>query len=99
MLTWTAPAGAKSYRIKQSDRSIVDWIGFNPKTNTYIGDPVTSTNWFAAAEVTAGEHGTCPPPPAAAGTVQTCSITGLDEKRGWHFAMKASVSADALRSR
>jgi hypothetical protein len=88
---WTAPAAAQAYRFKQANLPIVNWIGFNPKTNTFIGNPAASMNWFAATEVTAGSQGTCPPPPAAAGAHQTCTITGLDPRQSWHFAMKASV--------
>jgi hypothetical protein len=94
-LTWTVPAAVQKYRIKQGDRPIVDWIGFNPKTNTFVGNPDASTNWFAANEVTSGRHGTCPPAPAAAGSRQTCTITGLDAAQSWHFAMKAVVSIES----
>jgi hypothetical protein len=88
---WTAPAAARAYRFKKASLPIVNWIGFNPRTDTFTGNPAASTNWFAATEVTAGTQSTCPPPPAAPGTRQTCLITGLDPKQSWYFAMKASV--------
>ena len=98
-LSWTAPAGAQALRIKMANQPIVDWIGFNPKSNAFLGDPAASVNWFAATEVAAGTQNTCPPLPAAPGTHQSCTITGLDPKQSWHFAMKAegpSGSSDTL---
>jgi hypothetical protein len=91
-LSWTAPAGAQLYRMKESTQPVVDWIGFNPKTNAFTGNPATSVNWFAATEVTPGSQTTCPGSPAAAGTHQSCTISGLDAKQSWHFAMKAKLA-------
>lgn len=87
-LTWTAGHGAETYRIKQANAPIVDWIGFNPKSNSFIGDPAKSVNWFAATEVASGPHSTCPPRPGGTG-VQTCTISGLDPSKTWCFAMRA----------
>jgi hypothetical protein len=90
-LSWTAPAGVQFYRMKQANQPIVDWIGFSPKSNAFIGNPAASVNWFAATEVTQGQQSTCPPAPASAGTRQTCTVSGLDAKQNWSFAMKANV--------
>ena len=98
-LAWIAPAGGQGYRIKYATQAIVDWIGFNPKTNSFVGNPAISINWFAAPEVIRSSQSTCPPLPVAVGTRQSCTITGLDPKQIWHFAMKASLpsgSADSL---
>ncbi len=85
-LSWTVPQGAISYRIKDyPGKKIVDWIGFNPGSNTFIGDPNTTWPWFAAAEVTGI------PSPAAAGSTQTFTVTGLDATRTFNFALKAYV--------
>jgi len=97
-LSWTAPAGSQFYRMKVANQPIVDWIGFNPKTNAFIGNPAASVNWFAATEVTAGNQSSCPPPIAAAGTHQSCTISGLDPKQTWHFAMKADGAPSASDS-
>jgi hypothetical protein len=97
-LSWTAAAGAQLYRIKQASQPVVDWIGFNPKTNAFVGNPATSVNWFAASEVTPGNQNTCPPAPAATGTRQSCTISGLDPKQSWHFAMKAKLSSSSAGS-
>lgn len=91
-LAWTAPAGLQSYRVKQANQPIVDWIGFNPKTNTFIGDPAHTVAWFAATEVTSGSNSTCPPAVAAAGTHQSCTITGLDPQQSWNFTVRANTS-------
>lgn len=93
LLSWTAPASAQSYRIKRSNLPIVDWIGFDPKANAFIGDPSKNVNWFAATEVTTSGQSNCPPPPAPAGSHQTCIISGLDPKQSWQFAMKAQSAS------
>ncbi len=90
-ISWSAPAGTQLYRTKMASQPIVDWIGFNPKTNAFIGDPAKTVNWFAASEVRQGNQSTCPPPPAAAGTHQTCIVSGLDPKQNWNFSTKASI--------
>jgi hypothetical protein len=97
-LSWVAPAGAKWYRIKEANLPVVDWIGFNPKTNTFIGDPTKNANWFASTEVATGVESTCPPTPAAAGSHQSCTIGGLDATQSWNFAIKAVVPAGSSNS-
>ncbi len=97
-LSWTAPSGAQLYRMKEASQPVVDWIGFNPKTNAFTGNPATSVNWFAANEVTLGNQSTCPPATAAAGTHQSCAISGLDPKQSWHFAMKAKFASSSAGS-
>jgi hypothetical protein len=54
-LTWTPPVGTLSHRVKYetSGKTIVDWIGFDPLTNAFTGNPATQRNWFAATESTA----------------------------------------------
>jgi hypothetical protein len=68
-VTINVPAGAASYRAKCSTSnalSIVEWIGFDPGTNTWIGNPATQQNWFAATEISGL--------PAPSGTTQTFTI-------------------------
>ena len=84
-LTWTVPSGAQSYRLKYSDKNIVEWLGFDAVTNRFGTDPATALPWFAATE----ESGA--PSPAAVGSTQTYDIRGLDPKTDWHFALKAYV--------
>ncbi|MFZ2603844.1 MAG: dockerin type I domain-containing protein, partial [Candidatus Omnitrophota bacterium] len=50
-LTWTVPQGATAYKIKFSDKPIVDWLGFNQVTRTYQYDPVNYTAFFAATNI------------------------------------------------
>lgn len=88
-LKWTPPPGAQALRIKEANDPIVDWIGFDPKKNAFMGDPAKSVNWFAAAEQTIGPDSTCPPPPSTG--VQTCTIKSLDPAKQWFFAVKARV--------
>jgi len=84
-LSWVVPAGATKYRIKYSNKNIVEWLNFDPETNTFGIDPATHTPWFAASDVTTT------PPPAAAGTTQTLSLNNVDSQQELHFAMKAYV--------
>ena len=84
-LSWSVPAGATAYRIKYANKTIVDWIGFDPVNNVYIGDPTRTWAWFASTDVSN------PPVPAAAGTTQTFTVTGLDASQIWNFAVKAYV--------
>jgi hypothetical protein len=84
-LTWTVPASAQSYRIKSSDKNIVEWLNFDPVANRFGTDPSTNVPWFAAFDVSG------PPPPAVAGSTQTFEIGGLDPNVQWHFALKAYV--------
>jgi hypothetical protein len=81
-LSWTVPAGAESYRIKYSDKNIVEWLGFDPVTNQFTIDPQTNVPWFAASDAAI-------PTPGPAGAAQTFEITGLDSTKQWHFALKA----------
>ena len=83
--SWTVPAGAIRYRIKCSDKTIVDWIGFDPANNSFLGDPTKTWAWFASADVLN------PPEPAAPGTIQAFTVTGLDASKIWNFAVKTYV--------
>jgi hypothetical protein len=87
-IEWTVPAGAQSYRIKYGAKEIVEWIGFTPETNTFVGDPTTTMNWFAASTHT-------PPSPAGVGTTQSTTIsTGLGGGlTADNFSVKAYVTA------
>lgn len=83
-ISWTVPAGAVSYRIKWGARRIVDWIGFDPATNVFLGNPAQTMPWFAANSVAGA------PAPAAAGTVQSFKIsTGVTGLTAANFRVKA----------
>ena len=82
-ISWTVPTGAQSYRIKYSAKNIVEWLNFNPVTNTFGIDANTNVPWFAATDVDN------PPTPAAPGTTQSFTVTGLGSSQ--NFAMKAYV--------
>jgi len=88
-LSWTVPTGALSYRLKYSNRTIVDWLNFDPVTNTFGVDPNANVPWFAATDLDSV------PAPAAAGTIQTHTVTGLDPATTWHFALRAYVTNSA----
>ncbi len=86
-LSWTVPDGVESYRIKKyPDKEIVDWLGYDPKSNRFLTDPNTHWNWFAAIEVPA-------PTPQKPGSTQIMVVSGLDPGHNWNFAMKATVVA------
>ncbi len=82
-LSWTVPQNAQSYRIKTGPQQIVDWIGFDPTSNTFTGDPAHTMAWFAATDVANV------PAPAAAGSTQQFTVTGLPASQ--FFAVKAYV--------
>ena len=83
-ISWTVPTGAQSYRIKWGPKQIVDWIGFDPMKNSFIGDPVNTMNWFAAANVPTL------PPPTASGSTQSLTInTGTSNLKAANFSVKA----------
>jgi hypothetical protein len=88
-LSWVVPAGTERYRIKYSNREIVDWLNFDPETNAFGVDPATHVPWFAASDVSNA------PAPAAAGSTQTFSVGNNDSQGEMHFAMKAYVRAAA----
>jgi hypothetical protein len=77
--------GAESYRIKYSDKNIVEWLGFDPVSNRFTMDPSNNVPWFAASDAASV------PTPAIAGTTQTFEVNGLDAKTQWHFALKAYI--------
>jgi YetA-like protein/Galactose oxidase, central domain len=85
-LSWTVPAGALSYRLKYSNKKIVEWLNFDPLENSFGLDPTTNVPWFAAPDINSA------PAPGAPGSVQTFPITGLDPSKTWNFALKAYVN-------
>ena len=86
-ISWTVPPGAVSYRIKYSNNKIVDWLNFNPATNTFGLDPNANTPWFAATDVPNT------PIPNAAGSSQTYSASGFGSTTNLHFDLKAYISS------
>jgi hypothetical protein len=85
-LIWTEPSGTQSYRLKYSDKNIVEWLDFDAVTNRFGKDPATNVPWFAAAEKS------IVPTPAAGKGRQSFDVTGLDLSTQWHFALKAYVT-------
>ena len=85
-LSWTAPKGAVRYRVKYAiGKDVVDWIGFNPGTNQFIGDPNRTWAWFASTEVSDI------PAPGAPGTTQTLVLKG-EPGKDYRFALKAYIA-------
>lgn len=86
-LSWTVPAGAQRYRIKWGSKTIVDWIGFDPATNVFLGNPATTMPWFAAPNVPDL------PSPAGAGSTQSLTIsTGVSGLVASNFSVRAYVA-------
>jgi hypothetical protein len=84
-LSWNVPAGTQSYRIKYANKNIVEWLNFDPLTNTFGLDPTKNIPWFASTNLPD------PPTPASPGSTQTYTVIGLDSAQSWNFALKASV--------
>ncbi|HUI79557.1 MAG TPA: Ig-like domain-containing protein, partial [Bryobacteraceae bacterium] len=51
-ITVSVPAGATSYRVKWGSRQIVDYIGYNAGTATWVGNPATTQNWWSSTDAT-----------------------------------------------
>ncbi|HLQ66952.1 MAG TPA: hypothetical protein VK123_06955 [Candidatus Limnocylindrales bacterium] len=86
-LTWTVPPGAEGYRIKASERTIVDWLGFDPNTRSFQYPPASHVPWFAASDVQ-GE-----PRPLAPGATQSMTLTGFDPSKRWSFSVRYAIDA------
>jgi hypothetical protein len=86
-LSWTVPKGALSYRIKWSDKRIVDSLQFDPMRGGFLLDAYTNVPWFAAPSVKD------PPEPLAPGATQQIVMEGFDTGRPWYFSLKAFVHA------
>ena len=66
---------------------IVDWIGFNPATFSFVGNPSTTQNWFASTDAASI------PAPGTPGTTQSLTIsTGTSGLLAANFSVKAYVS-------
>lgn len=88
-LSWTVPADTQSYRVKWANKPIVNWIGFDPANQQFLGDPAASVPWFAARNVN-------PPAPEGAGTTQSLTVnTGVAGLTAAHFSVKAYTSTAA----
>ncbi len=68
-LSWVVPEGATRFRIKASERNIVDWLGFDQVTREFTYAPDQYEAWFAAKALAD------PPAPAAAGEMQSWQVT------------------------
>lgn len=92
-LSWTVPAGARSYRIKWSALKIAPSSGllnFDVLTRTFGLDPNQYDTWFGANNVNE-------PAPGAAGTTQTLDITGTGSAAltASNFSVKTYISGAA----
>jgi len=67
-LTWTVPEDVVKYKIKFSDKPIVEWLGFNQLTRKYTYNPDEYTAFFAAINIDDE------PLPAQQGSIQRFSL-------------------------
>ena len=87
-ITWAVPSGASSYRIKWGPKRIVDWIGFDSGSYSFIGDPVATMNWFAATDAANI--------PVPSGSTQSLTITtGIPGLTAANFMVKAYTGGGA----
>jgi hypothetical protein len=85
-LTWTVPAGCRSYQIRYSEKTIVNWLGFNQTSRVYTYLTSVNIPWFAATRAPSN------PAPAGVGTSQVFDVTGLDPAKTYHFAVRYQTS-------
>lgn len=90
-LSVTVPAGCQFYRVKYSPLAIVDWIGFDPGTNTFIGNPTTTENWFAATN--ASSIPLCATPGATQVITVNAGAAGLTAS---NFSIKAMTDTSIV---
>ena len=79
--SWTVPNSARGYRVKYSDKPIVEWLGFDKIARTYKYDPGQYTAFFAAQN--SKEQST----PLPSGSTQSIAIK-LDASKKWYFSVK-----------
>ena len=48
ILSWQVPTNCLEYRLKFSDKPIVDWLGYDQKLQEYAFNPEKYTPFFAA---------------------------------------------------
>ncbi len=103
-LSWTVPQGASTYQIKYGPQPMVPNLNFDRVTRRYQYDPAVYDNFWAGNgdQVTnqpcnvPGIGGSCTsiqtePAPAAAGTLQTFTLSGLPANQ--HFALTSTTNA------
>jgi len=83
-LTWTSPGG-KKYRIKYSNKFIVESLNYDPINKTYQYDPEQYVNWWAAENVLNE------PEPKQKGQKEEFIIENL-EPGIYYFALKSEKS-------
>ena len=81
-ISWTTPPSTAFLRVKSGANQIVDWIGFNAGTYSWVGNPATTQNWFASTDA-AGI-----PTPVAGSQSMTIS-TGTTGLTATNFMVKA----------
>jgi hypothetical protein len=85
-LSWLAPENALRYRLKFiEDRKIVDWLGFDPVSNSFRMDPYLYCPWFAARNLTDI------PDPKPAGSKERLLLEGMDPAKSWSYVLRAYV--------
>lgn len=82
-LSWTVPTDAKRYQIKFSAKPIVANLNYNKGTGTFEFDPSQYTAFWAATNLTNE------PTPAAPGTTQTFTVSGLSCGNACRFAIRS----------
>ncbi len=86
---WAASAGA-TYRVKWSDKTVVDLIGFNPNTAAWTGDPATQMNWFGAENVATA--------PTCTSSCTVTIATGVLGLTSGNFSVKSTAAAPPVTS-
>jgi hypothetical protein len=51
-LGWSPPSGVVSYTLMAGTKTIVDWIGYNPSSATFSGNPNTTQNFWGSTLLT-----------------------------------------------
>lgn len=95
-LRWTVPPGARRYQIKYGPQVMVPNLNFDKYARTYQYDPATYDNFWAGngeGVTNQPRNITDEPAPAAPGSQQTHTITGLSPGQTYRFAMRVETDS------
>lgn len=72
-LSWTVPTDAIKIRIKHSSKQLVEWLGFDQDSRTFLYSPSTHTPFFA------GNYAVVDLPPYQEGSNQSITLDNVPE--------------------
>jgi hypothetical protein len=87
----SVPSGATSFRVKWGTRNVVDYIGYNAGSGTWIGNPATTQNWWSSTDATG-----IPTPTTGAQTITVGTNPATPGLTASNFMIKAYVGGSGV---